>query len=134
MIKDISRPRIEDFAMAIVPPDEGEEGGLWDVYLINLKEMPIEGVLIASKGYGEIEGESKSTTTMRHFFEQVGPLEILKVEPIQETVFELTNEYWVSFTFDGQMYDKKYVFVRGSINESNFTDIPFINRKGVMIR
>jgi hypothetical protein len=32
------------------------------------------------------------------------------------------------------MYDKKYVFVKGSISEENFTDIPFIDRKGVMIR
>jgi len=40
----------------------------------------------------------------------------------------------VSFTFDDYMYDKKYVFVKGSITKDNFTKIPMLDRKGVMIR
>jgi len=32
------------------------------------------------------------------------------------------------------MYDKKYVFVKGSIDEMHFTTIPFLDRKGVMIK
>ncbi|MFM9946989.1 MAG: hypothetical protein ACKV1O_03550, partial [Saprospiraceae bacterium] len=90
--------------------------------------------LINSKGYGEIEGEKVRTTVLRHFFEEIGPLSFVPVEPIQSRLFNLTNEYWISFVFDGYMYDKKYIFVEGSISESNFTSIPFINRKGVMIR
>ncbi len=134
MIKDIPRPKMEDFALAVVPPESGDNHDLWDVFMLNLKEEPILNVLIAAKGYGELGGSSRKTTTMRHFFPEIAPLAILKVEPIQPEVFQLTNEYWVSFTFDGQMYDKKFVFVRGSIEASNFTPIPFINRKGVMIR
>ena len=134
MIKDIPRPKMEDFALAVVPPESGEKNDLWDVFMINLKEEPIQNILIAAKGYGEVEGSAKETTTMRHFFPELAPLAIIKIEPIQPDVFQLTNEYWVSFTFDGQMYDKKFVFVRGSIEESNFTLVPFINRKGVMIR
>jgi hypothetical protein len=56
------------------------------------------------------------------------------IEPIQTKLFDLTNEYWISFVQNDYMYDKKYVFVRGSISEENFTTIPFINRKGVMIK
>ena len=134
MIKDIPRPRMEDFALAVVPPASGEKDDLWEVLMLNLKEDPISNILIAARGYGEVEGEAQKTTTMRHFFPHLGPLAILQVEPIQPEVFHLTNEYWVSFTFEGHMYDKKFVFVRGSIDESNFTLIPFINRKGVMIR
>ena len=59
---------------------------------------------------------------------------MVKIEPIQVKLFGLTNEYWVSFTHDEYMYDKKYIFVNGSIVEENFTRIPFINRQGVMIR
>ena len=137
MKKDIPNHKVEDLAIAIVPrelPVENPEEDLWDTYIINLKEEKIKNVLIASQGYGKLEGQELKTTTLRHFFEEIGPLEIMKIEPIQRKLFELTNEYWVSFNFDGYMYDKKYVFVKGSIAEYNFTLIPFLNRKGVMIR
>ena len=137
MKKDIPELKVEDLAIAIVPREEvivNPEEDLWDTYIINLKDEKIKSVLIASHGYGEIEGEEMKTTTLRHFFEEIGPLEILKIEPIQRKLFDLTNEYWVSFNYDGYMYDKKYVFVKGSIAEYNFTLIPFINKKGVMIR
>jgi len=130
MKKDIPQRKVEDLAIAVVPRD----GELWDTYVINLKDEPIESVLIASQGYGEVEGEKIKTTKLRHFFEKIGPLQIEKIEPIQQALFKLTNEYWVSFRHDGYMYDKKYVFVTGSIDEINFTLIPFINEKGVMIR
>ena len=130
MKKDIPQLKVEDLAIAIVPRDEA----LWDTYVINLRDEPIQNVLINSKGYGEIQGEQMKTTVLRHFFEEIGPLQIEKIEPIQPVVFDLTNEYWVSFRYDGYMYDKKYVFVKGSISEINFTTIPFINKQGVMIR
>jgi len=136
MKKDIPQYKVEDLAIAIVPrPREmQDEIELWDSYIINLKEDPIKSVLINSRGYGEVEGNEVETTVLRHFFEEIGPLQIQKIEPIQTKVFDLTNEYWVSFQYDGYMYDKKYVFVKGSIAEFNFTTIPFINKKGVMIR
>ncbi|MEL6866634.1 MAG: hypothetical protein AAFP19_19565 [Bacteroidota bacterium] len=130
MKKDIPIYKVEDLAIAIVPEDEE----MWNSYIINLKEEPIKSVLIKSSGYGERDGQQKKTSVLRHFFEEIGPLEILKIEPIQTTLFDLTNEYWVSFRYDGYMYDKKYIFVKGSINKINFTLIPFINKRGVMIR
>ena len=137
MKKDIPKHKVEDLAIAVVPREDRIEDpaeDLWDTYILNLKDEKIKSVLIASQGYGELEGKEMKTTTLRHFFEEIGPLEILKIEPIQRKLFDLTNEYWVSFNFDGYMYDKKYVFVKGSISDINFTLIPFINRKGVMIR
>jgi hypothetical protein len=134
MIKDIPKLKVEDIAIAIVPSDEENDDGLWDTYLINLKEETIKNVLINSNGYGEIDGEKIKTTTLRHFFEEIPGLYMVKIEPIQMKLFGITNEYWVSFVYDGHMYDKKYVFVNGSIAKDNFTTIPFINKKGVMIR
>jgi hypothetical protein len=135
MKKDIPQQKVDDLAIAIVPRlEEDTEEELWDTFLINLKDESIKNVLISSSGYGEIGGEERKTTTLRHFFDEIGPLDIQLIEPIQRTLFDLTNEYWVSFTFDGYMYDKRYIFVRGSITQDNFTLIPFLNRKGVMIR
>ena len=130
MKKDIPIRKVEDLAIAIVP----REDGLWESYIINLKEEAIDSVLIQSTGYGEVEGQATRTSTLRHFFERIGPLEIKLIEPLQPDVFVLTNQYWVSFSHDGYMYDKKYVFVKGSIDKINFTRIPFIDKQGVMIR
>jgi len=137
MKKDIPNYKVEDIAIAVVPRKK-EDGTideeLWDIYLLNLKEEAITTVLINSRGYGSIGGDRIRTTVLRHYFEEIGPLQVVKVEPIQTKVFGLTNEYWVSFVHEEYMYDKKYVFVKGSINRENFTTIPFLNEKGVMIR
>ncbi len=135
MMKDIPNLKVEDIAIAVVPRAEdslAEE--LWDTYLLNLKEEPIQNVLVNSRGYGELDGEKLKTTILRHFFEEIAPLSVVKIEPIQIKLFGITNEYWVSFVYDDYMYDKKYIFVSGSISEEHFTTIPFIGRKGVMIR
>jgi hypothetical protein len=136
MKKDIPQLKVEDLAFAIVPTAtvHTNDNDLWDVYILNLKDAPIRDVFINSRGYGEIEGEMRRTTVLRHFFEAIGALQVVKLEPIQKKVFGLTNEYWVSFRYDGYMYDKCYVFVPGSIDEINFTTIPFLHQKGVMIR
>jgi hypothetical protein len=136
MKEDIPNLKVEDLAIAIVPrmEDVAGEEELWDVYILNLKEEAINSVLVSSKGYGAIRGEKMRTTVLRHFFEEIGPLDYTQIEPIQKDLFDLTNEYWVSFVYNDYMYDKKYVFVKGSITKNNFTTIPFLNRKGVMIR
>ena len=135
MKKDIPIHRVEDLAIAVVPrTDEATQEPLWDTFIINLREEAIRSVLICSKGYGNMDGEQIKTTTLRHFFEEIGPSRAVQIEPIQAKLFDITNEYWVSFSYDDYMYDKKYIFVRGSIETANFTKIPFIERKGVMIR
>ncbi len=132
MKKDIPQHRVEDLAIVIIPGEKDEN--FWDVFVMNLRDEPIKNVLINSKGYGEVDGEKIETTILRHFFEEIGPLKMEKIEPIQTKFFDITNEYWVSFQYNNYMYDKKYVFVKGSISEINFTSIPFVKKRGVMIR
>ncbi|MFQ5445510.1 MAG: hypothetical protein ACE5FF_01140 [Saprospiraceae bacterium] len=136
MKKDIPQHKVAELAIAIVPREDDmfAEDGLWDVFVINFREKPIQNVLVNSRGYGELEGEPMKTTILRHFFEEIGPQKACHLEPIQTKLFDIANEFWVSFTFDDYMYDKKYVFVKGSITEDNFTVIPLLDRKGVMIK
>jgi hypothetical protein len=133
MKEDIIHPEVKDIAVAIVKEknEEGEE--VWNSYLINMKAVKLEGVLVSSKGYGEIDGEKRETSVLRHFLDEVPRRSIRKIEPIIEEVFGMFNEYWVSFYIDKMMYDKKYIFVPESINEENFTEIPFLGKRGVMI-
>lgn len=133
MLKDIPVKEVKDVAIAILPQLIDSEAPTWEVYLINLKNKPITNVLISSKGYGELDGEETRTSTLRHFFDQVEPFSYRKVEHIQTKVFPLHNEFLLSFTHDNHLFDKKYTFVGGSIREDNFTDVPLLNRRGVMI-
>ena len=134
MKKDIEQRPVEDVAIAIVPGvAPGDE--LWDCYLINLRPESLRSVLVSSRGYGERDGEPVTTTALRYFYEEIGGEYAARIEPIQRSLFELTNEFWVSFRLaDGYTYDKKYVFVRGSIREELFTAVPLVGKRGVLHR
>ncbi len=134
MKKDIPIKKVEDVAIAIIPRDGIVDGELWNVYLVNMKGSTMKNVLINSRGYGKLEEEDIKTTTLRYFFEQIGPKQAVLIEPIQRKLFDITNEYMLSFQLDDYMYDKKYVFVKGSIDPMNFTNIPFVDLSGVMIK
>lgn len=134
MIKDIPVKDVEDVAIAILPQLLDAEAPDWEVYLINLKSDPIAKVFISSKGYGELGGTQIDTSTLRHFFKEVAATSYQKVEIIQTKVFSLHNEFMLSFSFEGHMFDKKYTFEGGSIHEDNFIDVPLLNRQGVMIQ
>lgn len=132
MKKDIPVQKVTDVIVAIVPREEEDE--FWDVYLINNKEFPILSVIINSTGYGEIEGEKVKTSTMRYFYDEVPAKHAVKIEPILKNLFSITNEFWVSFSLGNYLYDKKYIFVEGSLNEINFTGVPIVGKQGVMIK
>lgn len=134
MKKDIVPPPVEDIAVAVVKEQNELAETEWNVYLLNLKNKKIEGVLVTSQGYGTFNDEDVKTSTLRHFLDVVNPHEYSKIEPIVENLFGLNNEYWVSFFVDSVMYDKKYIFLPETINEDNFIMIPLINKKGVMIK
>jgi hypothetical protein len=132
--KDIIHPVVEDIAVAIVK-EQDEKGGLvWNVYLLNLKKEDIEGVLVTSSGYGELGGEHRKTSTLRHFLDIVPSRTFAKIEPIMQDLFGISNQYWVSFYLNKQIYDKKYVFLAESVREENFITIPLVKKKGVMIK
>lgn len=134
MKKDINPPIVTDIAVAIVKEKNEEQEDIWNVYLLNLKEETIEGVLVTSRGYGIYNGEEVKTSVLRHFLDTIPAKGFSKIEPILENLFGLNNEYWVSFYLNKVMYDKKYVFLAESIKEEYFIQVPLIDKKGVMIK
>jgi hypothetical protein len=133
MKKDIVQPEVVDVHIAIVQ-DTNELGGKeWTAYLINNKNELLEGVLITTRGYGEIKGEQRKTATFRHSLEEVEPKSYKKIEPIPEELFALSNEFWLSFYVNKKMYDKKFIFLPESISEFNSIQIPLVKKYGVMI-
>ena len=98
MLKDIPSLKVENIGIAIVPQMKNGEinnNDLWKVYLVNLKKDTIFNVLISTKGYGEKDGEQIKTSTLRHLIEEVESETCVVVEPIEQGVFELTNQYWL---------------------------------------
>lgn len=135
MREDLLGPKVENVAM-VVAQELVEREVVYNVYLISLRDDIMEGIIITSKGYGENPdtGEKIKTSTLRHCLEVLLPNEAAKIEPIMEEVFALANEYWISFWVEEVMYDKKFVFVPGSISEENMIDIPQLGTKGVLIK
>jgi len=135
MRKELEGPKVENIGVAIVEQKNELNENIYNVYLLNLSEEIIEGIMITSKGYGEnIETREKiKTSTLRHSLEILLPNEVAKIEPIMENVFGIANEYWVSFWSNEVMYDKKFIFVPESISAGNMKTIPVLGDKGVMI-
>jgi hypothetical protein len=134
MIKDIQQLTVENIAVAVVREENNKGETEWNVYLINLKNEAIEGVLISSNGYGTYNEEDVKTSTLRHFLDIVAGNSFKKIEPIVDSLFGINNEYWVSFFVNSKMYDKKFVFLAETIKDEYFTTIPILNKKGVMIK
>lgn len=134
MLKDIPDLKVVDVAIAIIPEENENRQEVWNAYLVNFKTDLIEGVLVTSKGYGEFNGEHVKTSTLRHFLDEVDGNSYRLIEPIITDVLDLSNEYWVSFYHEKKIFDRKYLFVPGSLKKEFFVTIPFINKAGVMIK
>ena len=134
MKKDLPENIVEDVAMAVVLSGETPEVKNWTVYLVNLKDKGIDNVLISSKGYGEKDGKMVKTSVLRHFLGDIAARSFKGVEAIDQEVFGLTNEYWLSYYMDGVIYDKKFIFLPESIVDDNLIHIPLVDAPGVMIK
>lgn len=134
MLKDIDIPQVKDVAIAIVPELNDLKEEIWNAYLINLKKEAIEGVLISSRGYGKVEGRDKRTVTFRHFLDVVPPRSFRRIEELIPEVFSLNNEFWLTFYLHQKLYDKKYIFLAESISHDLFSNIPILEKRGVLIK
>ncbi|PWL24530.1 MAG: hypothetical protein DCO96_13705 [Fluviicola sp. XM-24bin1] len=135
MREELMGPKVENVGVAVVQETNEIGEKIYNVYLLNLREDIMEGIIISSKGYGTNAntGEKVKTSMLRHSLEVLLPQEAAKIEPIMEEVFGLANEYWVSFYVDSTMYDKKFVFLPETISEANMKTIPALGAKGVII-
>lgn len=135
MREELKGPKVEGVRVVVVPEIDEDGNKQHYVYLLNLREDIMEGIIITSKGYGmNVEtGESVKTSTLRHSLEVLLPNEAAKIEPIMDEVFGLTNEYWVSFWVDSTMYDKKFIFLPETISEKNYVEIPRLGGKGIIV-
>ena len=129
MKKDIEIPLVEDVFVAVVlEKNETFRSMDWNAYLVNDLDVPLEMILIVTRGYDQKD----TTSTMRHQLEELPPKSFAKVEFLQEEVLRLNNEFSVSYFVDSTMFHKTFVFQKGTIREENIKEIPQLQLKGVV--
>lgn len=127
MKKDINFSPVKNVHIVIAKTDEG-----WKVHLLNRTKNRMENIMVTSKGYGETKTEKQETSVLRHVIPHLDPREYALIEPIDESVFHLNNEYWVSYFMESQVFDKKYIFLPDSIIEENLILIEELGMKGIL--
>ena len=133
MKKDIEIPRVIDVFMAIVKEYNTEfQCDDWNAYIINNKDVDLETVLIVSKGLDENKGLESSQ--MRHKIDKLPSKSYAKVELLQGDVLNLSNLFNISFFEGSHLFDKKYLFKKGSLKEGNLRKIPILNKRGILIK
>lgn len=132
MKKDINFLPVEGVQIVIARKENVLGGYDWQVFLINQNDVPIKTVFVTSKGYGQKNDEEQKTSTLRHFFVEIQPGAHEVIETIMPDVFHLTNEYWVSYYINEQIFDKKFIFVPDSIVDDNLVPVPALGLEGIL--
>ncbi|WP_053406709.1 hypothetical protein [Persicobacter sp. CCB-QB2] len=134
MKKDINVPAVEGVSMAVAKSlIEGEE--VYHAYLINHNAYDLDTVIINSQGFGkDHSGKSQKTSQLRHIIQNLKAGTAAKIEMISPEVFHLNNQYWISFFYEGQMLDKKFIFEANNIKERNFRPIKTLGLDGIEIK
>ena len=132
MKEDIEFPKVERVGVCAIP-QESDGKTYWKVQVINMLDKPITNVLVAAKGYGKKESKEVATSELRHYFEEIPSKSLKSVEVIPDDLVGLSNQYWVSFYIDSEIFDKKFIFLPETLIEKNLTHIPIIDQLGILI-
>ena len=127
MRKDINFSPVKEVHVVVAKTDD-----TWKVFLISRNSEKLENIMVTSRGYGEKKNEKQETSILRHMIPHLDVGEYALIESIDHSVFHLTNEYWVSYFIDGQIYDKKFIFLPDSIIEDNLSYIEELEMQGIL--
>lgn len=134
MKKDIDFLEVVDIGIAIVLESESAENRNWKAYLLNFKSETISNILVSTKGYGLLNGEEVKTATFRHSLGALAPQSYVPIEIIDESLFTIHNEFWLSFYIGDRVFDKKITFLPNTISATKLALIPLLMLPGIIIR
>ncbi len=129
MKKDIEIPVVKDVYIALVHEWNDEFlSNEWHAYILNDGSTPITLVFVVSKGY---HGDIK-TATLRHSMEALEAKSYEKLEFVQKEVLDLTNEFYVTYYLKGTLYEKRFIFQKDSVTAQKLTQIPLLDKSGIL--
>lgn len=135
MKKDIVIQEIRDVYIAAVLEQDINKNEAWYIYFINDKNEMLESSMITSRGYLLTEnGKETVSSTFRHKIGDVPPKSAVKIEMIDSQVFEIYNEYWVTFFYANRLMERKFIFGPYTIDKSFLEAVPVLENKGILVR
>ena len=135
MKSDILIPEVENVFLAAVPEwSDDFNASVWYVYLVNDSDYDLDNVMLVSKAFGTIDGEMKKTSLLRHAFVKVPAVSVQKVELIDESVLQLNNEFMLTYFIGNTLFDKKFIFLKNSINLNETEEVPILFVNGVVVK
>lgn len=133
MKKDIEIPTVKDVEIAAVLEwNEEFMQNTWYAYLFNNTDKDMEAILIVSQASGTIDGEERATGSFRHAFPKLAPKESQKIELLDEAVFQLNNQFLLTFFSDAKLHDKVYTFPANTISEDKLNVLKNSDKKGIL--
>lgn len=131
MKKDIQIPTVKDVYMAVSREyNEAFKSNDYYAYLINKKEVPLEMVLIVSKGVDK----EKETSVMRHKIDRLPAQSFAKVELMLEDLLVLNNHFKVTFFEENRMFEKEFILEKNSLKEGSLRHIDILNQRGILLK
>ena len=131
MKKDIQIPEVTGVkVVAVLEHNTVFKTEDWNVYIVNEKEVALDMVVVVSKGYDE----KRETSVMRKKLDTLPPKSFAKIELIQPDLFELVNQFHVSFFLENKLLDKTFHFPKKSISEKNLRFVSALDKRGVLAK
>ncbi len=135
MREHITIPEVENVFMAAVREwNDDFMSNVWNVYLVNDSDNDLHDIMVVSKAFGTIDGEMRKTSLLRHALVEMPAVSAVKIEMVEDSVLVLNNEFMVTFFIGKTLYDRKYIFLANSINETNMEEVPHLWKDGVIVR
>jgi len=135
MKKDIEIQEMKDvYVSAVLEQDENQDDA-WYIYFINDKNEMLEGIIITSSGYMPTEkGKETVSSTFRHKVGDIPSKTAVKIEMIDSQVFEIYNEFWVTFFCDNRLMERKFIFGPYTIDKNFLEVVPLLDNRGILVR
>ena len=113
MKADIENLIGEHIKLFIVKTEQMDDQGqtIWEAIIYNHSDQKLENILINTKGSGSIGEREVITATMRYFKDELPSETSFKVESITNEVLSINNEFWISYSLDDKLYEKRIQFI-----------------------
>lgn len=131
MLRDIPIREVTEVGLALVPENDEEVGELWVAHIVNLKDYPLRNIIVNVKGGGEVDGNTKKTANVRYSIDEIGPLSSHKIEVLLPEVLTVSNQFWISFSLDNYLYDKKIIVPDDAREIMEMVGIPVLHCQGL---
>jgi hypothetical protein len=131
MRKDIPIYELDEVGLALIPEDDSKLGRLWVAHLVNLKDYPLKNVLVSVEGKGRLNGAERKTSVLRYLLPEVPALGSSQIEVLLPDVMKINNYFWVSFSHENYMFDKKFLVPEDAAEVMELQGIPVLHQEGL---